>query len=573
MQTFFDELKNGTRNYRTVASLSGQITQEYRGRCVLELLQNAHDALANAAPGDPRQISFAFAAEPEPVLLIANSGRPFLREDFEGICQLGQSPKDPNESVGNKGLGFQSVLEVSTRPQIWSTTAPGINTAFAFRFDPDGAHDLVEQALGEIEASLGSPTPPTGPARRIIDWSQEQLDQYRHRVSNKDAAGEARKYLSPYSIPLPIADMPPQVEELLGEGHSTVIRLPLDGGRTGTHDEANEAVGSIERQLDQLDATSTVFLPHLEKLTIETDGQRRVLERVVDSAADLPGSRPTRQQLVLVGRSADGARNDATREFRVWTRSLGDDSTPEEAQRIQDVVRHLPNRWPEVRQVEVGVAVEDTASPERGVFVIFLPTEEATGTGAHINAPFYGSLDRRQINFDDEYNALLLEFVMDLCLDVAAQLVTGPAEGWRARAVVDLLASTGPPPAGGRPALMDQIRQRAEDQHHDLENTDLILCDDGWQGGGSARIMPDVPEDDLIGEDRWRENANFAVVSSELDGRDPAVETLLERLGGSSSPTPPEWANTVERLAARIGRHDIEATWDDFLTSLLAVLP
>ena len=28
----------------------------------------------------------------------------------------------------------------------------------------------------------------------------------------------------------------------------------------------------------------------------------------------------------------------------------------------------------------------------------------STGTGAHINAPFYGSLDRRQINFNDEYN-------------------------------------------------------------------------------------------------------------------------------------------------------------------------
>ena len=50
VQTFFDELKNGTSNYRTVASLDAQIAQEYRGRCILELLQNAH-----ALPPRPRE--------------------------------------------------------------------------------------------------------------------------------------------------------------------------------------------------------------------------------------------------------------------------------------------------------------------------------------------------------------------------------------------------------------------------------------------------------------------------------------------------------------------------------------
>ena len=68
LQTFFDELKNGTRNYRTVASLDAQIAQEYRGRCILELLQNAHDALAHAAPNEERRISFVLSTDPEPVL-------------------------------------------------------------------------------------------------------------------------------------------------------------------------------------------------------------------------------------------------------------------------------------------------------------------------------------------------------------------------------------------------------------------------------------------------------------------------------------------------------------------------
>ena len=595
VQTFFDELKNGTRNYRTVASLSGQITQEYRGRCVLELLQNAHDALAGAPPDDPRQISFVLATEPEPVLLIANSGRPFRQRDFEGICQLGQSPKDPNASVGNKGLGFQSVLEVSTRPQIWSTAAEEGGPEFVFGFDPAGTVRLVEQAVAEIAS--GFSTSSAGTTRRIVNWSEEQLHDYQRRDrfgETVDAAREARRYVSPYSIPLPIEETPPEVAEFLDAGHVTVIRLRLDGGRTGATDNAvksiedsnrtvgaaadrqravDEAVASIKDQLGRLDARSIVFLPDLERLTIRINGECRVIERIAVSTADLPRSRRVTEQVLLVGCSAESASDASTQEFRVWTRSLGGDSDPEESQRIQDAVKHLPNRWPEVRQVEVGVAVEDTASPTRGVFIIFLPTEEATGTGAHINAPFYASLDRRHINFKDEYNGLLLEYVMDLALDVAAELAAGSTEGWRGRTVIDLLASAGTAPAGERPTLMDQIRQRAEETQHDLENTNLLLCDDGWRSASSARIMPTVPVNDQLGEDRWRDTAEFDVVSSELADRQAGVEALLKCLGGSPAPTQSEWAATIELLATRIHAGEIEATWDAFLSSLLAVLP
>ena len=595
VRTFFDELKNGTRNYRTVASLSGQITQEYRGRCVLELLQNAHDALAGARPDDPRRISFVLVTEPEPVLLIANSGRPFRQRDFEGICQLGQSPKDPNESVGNKGLGFQSVLEVSTRPQIWSTAAQEGDPAFVFGFDPAGTMRLVDQAVAEVASAFSAPEAVTD--RRILNWSEGQLREYRRRGRADgavDAAGEARNYVSPYTIPLPIEETPPEVAELLDEGHVTVIRLCLDGGRNAaankvvesiedagptTGGEAkqrravNEAVKSIRDQLDELDARSVVFLPDIEKLTVEIDGDRRVLERIVDSTADLPGSRPAREQVLLVGRSAGGTRGNDTREFRRWTRFHGGDDDTDEAKRIRDAVKHLPNRWPEVRKVEVGVAVADTASAEPGTFVIFLPTEVGTGTGALVNAPFYGSLDRRQINFEDEYNSLLLEYVMDLALDVAAELAAGPPEGWRARAVIDLLASAGPRPADGRPTLMDQMRQRADGHATELANTALLLCDDGWRRAESARIMPDIPGGGPLDADRWRTNAEFDVVSSELDGRHKEVEALLDFLGGSSTPTPAEWASTVECLADRIHRSEIKASWDAFLTSLRAVLP
>ena len=149
VRSFLDELKNGTKKYRTIASLSGQIAEAYRGRCVLELLQNAHDALAASSAGDPGLITFRLRTEPVPVLLVGNSGRAFERKDFKGLCRLGQSPKDPNRSVGNKGLGFRSVLEVSTAPEVWSNAATEGGPSFVFRFDRS-VREKVADVCGRI---------------------------------------------------------------------------------------------------------------------------------------------------------------------------------------------------------------------------------------------------------------------------------------------------------------------------------------------------------------------------------------------------------------------------------------
>ncbi len=569
VQSFFDELKNGTLNYRTIASLGGQIAQEYRGRCILELLQNAHDELADVGHDDPKQISFVLSTSPEPVLLIGNSGHPFRFEDFKGICQLGQSPKDPNKSVGNKGLGFRSVLEVSSCPEIWSTTPTGSDTSFVFRFDPSVANQVATaaQTLEKQGLNVRSPFDPEIP---LVDWSQKQLNQYYKRFSDEriDSANEVRDNLSPYLFPLKIEGILPEVEKLLSAGYVTVIRLQLDGGRGG---DSEEAVQSVKDQLQELDARSMLFLSHLETLVIDIDGERRILERVVDLDDELSGCQQTRQQRLLVGSSGPTLEDDTTRQFQVWTRIIGGDENPDQAEYISTVVKHLPNRWPEVRRVTVGVAVEETLESEEGAFVIFLPTEMKTGTGAHINAPFYGSLARRQIHFKDPYNKMLLESVLDLCLDAVTELISEEPEDWRARAVINLLSSTGN--VGGKGwQFMDRLHDRALERDNSLESQALVLCDDGWHIPGEARMMPDI-DDNLIGAERWREHAEFAVVSAALDGRQDAVEELLTNLDGLPSPTHCEWRRTIERVAKNIQARKINVTWDAFLNSLIAVVP
>ena len=563
IRAFFEELRHGARNYQTVASLNAQIAQEYRGRCILELLQNAHDALANARPEDPRRISFILNTEPRPVLLVANSGLPFHHEDFKGICQLAQSPKDPNKSVGNKGLGFRSVLEVTGCPEVWSTTLDESAPSFAFRFDP-AVIDLVAEAAQELERCGADARSPFKDCP-LVDWSTPQLEEFQRRLAtDRIDAAEAARELSPYAIPLRAKRMPTAVRCLLDEGHATVIRLPLD---------SEEAVRSVKEQLDKLrDARSVVFLEHLGALAIEADGERCVLGRMAESDVSLAGSR-TRQRQLRVIDSVTETDNAQERRFHVWTRVVGGCDDPDGAADISAAVAHLPNRWPEVRKATVGVAVEDTLVPTtEGVFVIFLPTEKTTGTGAHVNAPFYGSLDRRQIDFNEPYNELLLNGVLTLCLDAVQALAAGSPEEWRARAILDMLAPTGEV-SGERWSLISKLLEHSVGRGDPLDDQALVLCDKGWCIPGLARIMPSLDDDDPIGADRWREQAAFAVVAKELDRRRGAVGALIKELGGVPDPTNSEWTGTIESMAVRVKHYESGVGWDDFLRSLVAILP
>src|SRR4051812_9855721 len=100
-----------------------QVASDYRGRLVYELLQNADDAMADA-PTDVNKVAFLVT---DNELWIANDGRPLDEEDVQGLCGLGASSKidatgGRRASIGHKGLGFKSVLEVTDEPAVYSRT-------------------------------------------------------------------------------------------------------------------------------------------------------------------------------------------------------------------------------------------------------------------------------------------------------------------------------------------------------------------------------------------------------------------------------------------------------------------
>jgi hypothetical protein len=128
---------------------------EYDGRFLFELIQNGYDKQ------DPEKCSGLLAitlAHDEPdhgVLYVANTGQGFTPSNVRAIANLGLSDKEVGEGIGNKGVGFKSVLQICESPEIYSTLPDGA-PGFCFRFaQPEDIPSLVDG--NPVKASEGSP--------------------------------------------------------------------------------------------------------------------------------------------------------------------------------------------------------------------------------------------------------------------------------------------------------------------------------------------------------------------------------------------------------------------------------
>lgn len=104
-------------NLKSLKVLTEGTVQEYQGRTVLELIQNGHDALDHST--GRIEILVQCLAD-SPVLYVANDGHPFSADNFSALLNIGLSDKRVDEGIGDKGLGFRSVLQVTDRPEVYS---------------------------------------------------------------------------------------------------------------------------------------------------------------------------------------------------------------------------------------------------------------------------------------------------------------------------------------------------------------------------------------------------------------------------------------------------------------------
>ncbi|WP_344950260.1 sacsin N-terminal ATP-binding-like domain-containing protein [Terrabacter ginsenosidimutans] len=399
-----------------VKSLTEKTTQEYHGRFLFELVQNAYDA----HPADARDGQIAIRlVDTEGLfgtLYVANGGRPLTPSNARAISGLGISDKPVGEGIGNKGLGFKSVLEISDEPEVYSCSGPddpGFN-GYTFRFARPGELEQVAEALHLPSHLEGVGAVPLQP-------------------------GDVEENLSRFDVIVPCEASGKPLDSLREAGYVTVIRLPL---------RSPEALTSVRARIEELvnqAAPPLLFLDRIARLTIQTE------------------DRPEPYTLSREERELGGGQSvvtlDQTKQFlRLRRRVPARQARAVIAEAVgAGVMDRAWSRWEGVAYVDIALPDEPEAKPQ---LYTFLPLQETAASvmGGHVNAPFLTDYSRRGVDASHAWNACLLDEVGNLAREGMTTVAGGQKDpGWEGR-LADLLAWR---PEYLRHLLADMTREEA----------------------------------------------------------------------------------------------------------------
>ncbi|GHH42180.1 sacsin N-terminal ATP-binding-like domain-containing protein [Lentzea cavernae] len=363
--------------------IEGIIASDYDGRTVVELLQNGHDA-HDADRTDGKLELFLDACEGEHgVLYVANEGSPLADRDFTSMCRVAMSSKRPDQGIGNKGVGFKSVLQLSESPEVYSAVHEGAGRFDGYRFRFARPADFDDLAASVAPDRVG-------------------------------LADELRENVATLKVPFPLPDVPPHVEAFAQRGFSTVVRLPI---------RSVHAMDRAKSELVELVSGDVPFHLFLERV-----GEILVWWRDADGSED--GQLLTRSIVPLPGVddiTVDEATVQDDTKFLVLRRTIPEPAITEAIKRSR-IDGRLSSGWERWEgDGEVSVAVPLGQALPQGRLYTFLPMgPEACGPlPAFVNAPFFARLDRRSLNESLPLNSFLLNEVARLCADAITAACSG----------------------------------------------------------------------------------------------------------------------------------------------------
>lgn len=378
-----------------------EIAHDYQGRLIFELLQNADDAMGGSHAGTEDRIRFVLTDDE---LLVMNSGRPLTEADVRGLTSTGASSKTgvaeggQRASIGHKGMGFKSILEITDRPEVYSTT-------YKFVLDAEQARPAVTAVL----ADLGQPEPDRVPIMRF---------------------------------PWQATETPRQWTAANGEGFNVLFRFPFKPGL------GRDKVPGLAEALLTLPATTILFLKNLEvvEIDVRTAGRAETIRWSVRRERDVDGS-----WVPTDGLSESGV-------YQVWIESDGADDIwcfllGHEADVVIGDHRGGLNAyaWEGVDLTEVTVAALLTGGESDELptswrrFHVFLPTAEASPYPLLVNGAFATDLSRQEVRVVQEaedYNQHLTRAAAKVLCDVLLPAVI--REGGDVESALRLLARSDP---------------------------------------------------------------------------------------------------------------------------------
>lgn len=111
---FQENAKRSDNGLLSDRNVQGHFSKSYKSRFFLELLQNARDAIVQAHQKEGKVNAWLR----DNTFYFANNGIDFDEDGVNSICYPAISYKKGLELVGHKGIGFNSVLEVTDCPMI-----------------------------------------------------------------------------------------------------------------------------------------------------------------------------------------------------------------------------------------------------------------------------------------------------------------------------------------------------------------------------------------------------------------------------------------------------------------------
>ncbi len=428
-----------------------QIAQDYRGRLIYELLQNADDAMATEDTG-VACIRFVLTDE---ALWVGNSGRPLDEADVRGLCGISASSKvglgqKRRATIGHKGMGFKSVLEITDAPEVYSTTV-------TFRFGPAEALRAVRTLVDDGLAVPVSRAPIT-------------------------------------RFPWPVDQLPPEWAEMHATGMRTVFRFPLRSSMTA------EQRKWLTDALVNLPVTTLVFLKHFRRVefAVRAGGER------IDTAWTVTRARLTEEGEEILGGFETGI-------YRVvLSPNRGD---PEEFLLVHDgdiaIGEHRGGMdefaWEGVEYTEVSVAARLGQSrpvpldPDWRRLHIFLPSGEPCPYNLLVSGAFNSNLSRQEIRIEPDernYNRFLLRHVARLLRDrlLPSLLQQGSGVGEVLRLLDRGLTAGAPAATGAAQALYEEVRAA-------LQGLPFIPQEAGPELAPAACVVPPLVQDVEVGRD------------------------------------------------------------------------
>lgn len=390
------DLKRGRRAALEIKEVTERmLSPEYKGRVLVELLQNAHDAHPARDGVGHVEILLDEDEGEHGVLYVANGGSPLGCKNFEALCSIGLSSKRPDEGIGHKGIGFKSVLQLTAAPELYSVARATSKSfdGFCFRFARD----------------------------EDFDWLAHQVAPDR-----AEAAGQLRANLSSLKVPVPVDDVPAAVVPFRRRGLVTVVRLPLRNA------EARQEALRQLRELTDEGAPFELFLDRLGKVSVTHRvggrGRPSVYTRKVETLFTSRGLKI--QQITLRRRTRLIMVTAAVNRERAHEAiAAGLESGP------------LTDDWHALGDSAVVSVAVPTGEPlKRGRLYTFLPmgAQPTCPVRGFLNAPFHTDVSRRTMAEATQWNDLLLDTAAEACAQ-AAVLVDEGRVPVPAGALVDLM--------------------------------------------------------------------------------------------------------------------------------------